>query len=436
MGNAERLFDTHGTGLRWVPEWGWLVWDTRRWERVHDAVVEHLAGQVVRGIYSEAAAEVDNERRKALASWAQRSEAAGQTGAMIHLARGYLPGKPSDFDQQPLRFNVLNGTLDLKTGVLGPHRQEDYITRLAPVEYDPEAPYPRWKMFLQRIFRGRPELAEYLQAAAGYSLTGLAREQVALMLYGLGDNGKTTFLETQLAVVGDYGAKASFDTFLASDRDGPRNDLAALSGARLVVATESESGRRLNETLLKELTGGDTITARFLHREFFSFRPQFQLWLATNNKPAVQEQTHAFWRRLRLVPFQETITPDEKDTALADKLKGELPGILAWAVEGCRLYLAHGLGTPDVVTEATADYRQSEDPLDEYLSDRCVLDPKAHIPTAELYADYKAWVEARGEKPLTSGWFGRLLVQRGVTPGKGKRPRVYQGVRLRSGSDG
>ena len=429
-GNAERLIDIHGENLRWAPAWGWLHFDGSRWARVDDAVIEHLEGEVVRHIYREAAEETDSERRKALAAWAPRSETQAQIAAMVHLARGYVLALPDDFDRNPMLFNVADVTINLATGKPQPHARADMITKLAPVTFDLEARCPLWEKFLDRIFWGNPDAVSYLQDVSGYTLSGLTREQIALILWGLGLNGKTTLLETLLLLFGDYGAKASFDTFLSSDRDGPRNDLAGLVEARLVVAVESEAGRRLNETLLKEITGGDTVKARFLHKEFFSYKPHFQLWLGTNNLPTVREQTHALWRRLRLVRFGEVIPEEERDPDLPGKLSDELPGILNWALEGCLRYLEHGLHTPLTVLEATSSYQSDEDPLDEFLSTCCTMQPDASTLASNLYAGYKTWAETAGVKPKGSSWFGRLLTQKGIDLARTGRQRFYLGIRL------
>jgi putative DNA primase/helicase len=271
-GNAERLVALHGQDLRYCYPWNrWLVWDGRRWAIDEVGAVEQRAKDVVRSIYQEAAAARDKKQREALAHHALASESEVRRKAMVASARNEpgIPVLPEYLDRDPWPFNVLNGTLDLRSGLLIPHRREGLITKLAPVEYDPKAQCPMWWIFLEKIMNGDGTKMEFLQKAAGYALTGDTREQCLFFLYGLGGNGKTTFWETLQTLWGDYAKRTSTETFLVKKGNSIPNDVTALRGARLVAAVEVESGRRLAEVLLKEMTGGDRITARFLRAEFF-----------------------------------------------------------------------------------------------------------------------------------------------------------------------
>ena len=295
---------------------------------------------------------------------------------------------------------------------------------------------------MERIFRSDPAIIKYLQTVIGYALTSSANEQMAIILYGLGENGKTTFIETAMALfgVGEYSVQTSFEVFLSTkfNNDGPNPGLAMLKGARLVTASESESGRKLNESLLKHVTGNGTITTRLLYKDPFSFEPQFQLFLDTNNKPVIRDQTHAMWRRIRLVPFVETITSQEKILDLGDRLRAEeLPGILNWALEGYRIYREQGLVTPGSVTAATSDYRTDEDPLGEFLSTCCLLEEGASQPSGLLFQAYRNWCESMGPKALDSRWFGQSLAQQGINrEARSKSSRgSYIGIRLRKVGD-
>ena len=442
LGNAERLVDTYGDIIKWVPQWGWLLFDGKRWRRVEEEEIEHLAKNVVRGIYGEASEQSKMEDRAETAKWAKTSEAQAQIKAMVNLAKGDVIGRVTQFDQHPFLLNVGNGTLNLATLELQPHSSGDYFTRVSPVAYDPKAICPQWMRFLNRIFQSDPQIISYLQAVVGYSLTGTTEEQMAIILYGLGSNGKTTFIETIMAVfgVGEFCEQTSFELFLSKSSDstsGPQPGLAKLKGARLVSASESDSGRKLNESLLKHVTGLATITARFLYRDSFSFEPEFQLFLDTNNKPVIREQTYGMWRRIRLIPFLETISAEERIPDLGKKLRSEeLPGVLNWALEGYGIYCEQGgLQTPASIVQQTADYQSDEDPIGDFISAMCVLEEGATVTSKELREAYAAWCESTGEKALAPGWFSRSLSQRGIVrSGRTTNSRGdYTGLRLSKG---
>lgn len=265
-------------------------------------------------IYQEAAATEDPDRRQTLSRWAAETESERRQRSMLALARSALAVAPEALDRKPRVLNVANGTLDLTTFELRGHRRDDLITKLCPSPYDPTATCPRFEAFLRTIFDGDTGLIAWLQRLLGSALVGEQLEQLLLIFWGAGSNGKTTFLKALGRVLGDdYVRHAAMATFLAKHGDGIPNDLAALAGARVVVANESGNGRRLDEATVKQLTGGDRITARFLHAEFFSFDPTFTVILSTNHRPEIRGTDHAIWRRVRLVPFTVTIPRDKQD---------------------------------------------------------------------------------------------------------------------------
>jgi putative DNA primase/helicase len=262
-------------------------------------------------------------------------------------------------------------------------------------------------------------------------LTGSTREQVLFFLYGLGANGKSTLLEVLQALFGDYATQTNTETFLVKHRGGGiPNDVAALKGARFVAAAEVEAGRRMAEVLIKQLTGGDKITARFLHGEFFEFKPTFKLWLSANHKPVIRGTDHAIWRRIRLLPFTVQIPKEEQDRELPEKLKAELPGILNWALAGCLQWQYGGLESPKEVTEATEGYREEMDVMADFLAERCFVAPGASATAKELYSSYTSWAEAMGEKrPYSQTAFGSALRERGFESGRGAGGRtVWYGI--------
>lgn len=433
VGNAERFARLYGDRVRFVPPWGrWLIWDGCR--LAHDTRNQHraFAIETVRSIYQEASEQEEKARRRELANHAKRSESATRLRGMLETAQALpkLIVTPEQLDADPWMLNVQNGTLDLRTGELQPHRIESLITRVAPVAYDPAATSPRFLAFLRRVLAGDEELLCYLQRAVGYMLTGLTVEQVLFVLYGLGANGKSVFVTLLAEMLGDYATTADFSSFLERRGESIRNDLARLAGARFVAASESTEGRQLAEGMVKQLTGGDRIVARFLRAEHFEFRPQFKLALVTNHKPRIRGTDEGIWRRIRLVPFTVTIPEEERDPELAEKLREELPGILRWAVDGCLAWQRERLGTPARVREATEQYREEEDPLADFFDSVCVIESGASVNATELFNAYEGWA---GKDHMKQTSFGRLLTQRGYLARKHPVTglRVRDGIRLR-----
>lgn len=431
LGNAERLVRLHGEDLRYVHTWGrWLAWDGRRFADDTSGEIHRRAKTTVRAMYAEAA-DLDDAPRKALAGWARRSESAGRIDAMIALARSEVPVDHEALDRDAMILTVANGTLDLHTGALREHRRADLATKLAPVAYSPDAAAPTWVAFLERILPDA-DVREFVRRAVGYSLTGETGEQVLFLCWGSGANGKTTFVETVMAMLGDFALKTPAETLLAKRDNTIPNDVAALRGARFVAAVESEEGRRLAEVRIKELTGSDTISARFMRAEWFTFKPVAKLWLATNHRPVVRGTDEAIWRRIRLIPFNVTIPELERDPTLPARLRAELPGVLRWAVGGCLAWHLEGLGAPAAVLAATRSYRAEQDVLGAFLAERCLLAPTCWVSSASLYAAYRQWCEASGEHVVTQRALGLALRERGfedVREGKA-RSRGWQGIGL------
>lgn len=442
LGNAERLVSRHGAGLRYCHPWRrWLAWDGRRWAIDDTGEIRRRAKDTTRAIYAEASQLADENARKSRAKWAMGSENRARLDAMIYLAQAEtgIPVIPDELDADPSLLTVNNGTLDLRTGMLRPHDPADFITKLAPVDYDPEAEAPIWTAFLNRIMADNETLIAFLQRAVGYSLTGDVGERVLFFLYGCGANGKSTFLEAIRAMAGDYGLRTPTETLMIKRHGAIPNDVARLKGARLVTAAESDEGKRLAEAVIKDLTGGDTIAARFMRAEWFDFRPQCKIWLATNHKPEVRGTDKAIWDRIRLVPFEVIIPEAEQDKRLVEKLKKELGGILAWAVRGALEWYKHGLGIPAEVTAATAGYREEMDTLGAFMVDRCVLKPTAQGTAKALYNAYKSWCEGNGERLISKRAFGLRLAERGFKRYSDGRARSWIGIGLtqltqRSGS--
>ena len=429
FGNAERLAYHAGQDLRYCHDWArWLVWTGQRWEMDRAGLVKRRAKEAVRRIYAEAANLADEEARKEVAKWAMRSEAKPRVDAMIDLVQSErgIPALSDELDSNPWLLNCANGALDLRTGELKRHRRADLCTKITAVSYDPDARCPTWLAFLATIMGGNQDLIGFLQRAIGYSLTGDVSEQVLFFAYGTGANGKSTFAETVTAVMGDYAQKAprGMLTMRPNGAEGIPNDIARLPGARFVISNEVDEGRRLAEAQVKDLTGGDTLTARFMRGEFFEFKPSHKLWVYGNHKPVIRGTDEGIWRRIRLIPFEVTIPGDKQDHRLPAKLRAELPGILAWAVEGCLEWQRAGLGTPQKVLAATAAYRAEMDVLADFLADMCLLAPNAEVSKAALFDAYQVWCEANRERPLGKIHFGKRLKERGIADHELGREKV------------
>ena len=337
--------------------------------------------------------------------------------------------RADDFDSNDYLFACGNGVIDLRNGEFRAGRREDMLTKMTPVYWVPEAKCELWLTFLDEIFPGRPEMVTFIKRAVGYSMTGLTREEVFFILYGRGRNGKGTFLRALSAALGEYTAITEFSTLIA-DRDrgkGPRNDVAALVGKRFVTAQESREGAQFDESLIKALTGGDLITARFLHKEFFTFRPTWKIWLATNHKPEIHGTDTGVWSRPRLIPFTVSFQGREnhglKDALLEDK---QLSGILRWAVEGCREYLAYGLEYPEEVLEATAAYKFESDQVEQFLAACCVLGDGLSARARPLYMEFCKWAE--GTRVMSETAFGRRMVEKGFQKQHTDRGNLYLGL--------
>ncbi|MDT7042926.1 phage/plasmid primase, P4 family [Candidatus Nitronereus thalassa] len=433
-GNAERLVALHGDFIRYCHPWKkWLVWNGQQWIVDDTEEIVRLAKTTVRGIVNEAEKIEDKEDRKKVIRHSLQSEATPRLRGMIHLAESEakIPVAPTELDNEPMLLNCRNGTVDLRTGELLPHDRRKLITKLAPVDFDANATAPLWEIFLCRIMQERQDLVDFLQRAIGYGLTGQANEQILFILYGTGANGKSTFLETIRTCLGDYAQQADFSTFLAKKQNAIPNDLARLVGVRLVTATECQEGKKLDEALVKQVTGGDKITARFLHQEFFEFTPTLKLFLATNHKPNIKGTDHAIWRRIRLIPFVETIPEEEQDKELKQKLSEEDQGILNWAIQGCLKWQSHGLGMPDDVKNATQSYRDEMDTLGGFLADCCIQEPQSFVPSKGLYESYKKWCVENGENPISQKALGLCLKERGLIDDRKANRRGWWGIGLR-----
>jgi len=341
------------------------------------------------------------------------------------------------WDADPWLLNCLNGTIDLRTGQLREHRCEDMLTKLAPVEYDATVTNTIFEHYLQDTTDGDSEFSDYLQRAVGYSLTGLTDEEDVFLVLGPGGSGKTTLVEALLTMLGDYGMKASFDTFLVRRNvGGPRPDLVRLRGARLVAASEPEKGRHLAEMLIKELSGGDTYTVRDLYQSPFSFKPMFKLWLVANDAPAMSDDDSGLWRRLKRLPFEHEIPEERQDPQVKRHLCSPEGGsaLLSWAVDGCLAWQRQGLRPCAIVQARTTELRADMNPLGEFLETCCVVERSAKVPAAELRAAYEEWAAAWGQKAICNREWGKRLRSMKCSSARprvgGKKVTCWMGIGL------
>ena len=389
ISNARRLAAKHGADLKFTPERGWLVYDGRRWAVDDKAIeVQARAKDTAMAIFDEIKDAPDRDARM---RHAKRSQSKNSIEAMIWLARSEpgIPARLTDLDRDGWQFNVANGTIDLRTGTIRPHAREDLISNVVDIVYDPHATCPLWDAFLWRVLDHNADLCGYLRRFVGYLLVGDTTEQSLHFLFGLGANGKSVFCEVLMRLLGDYALAASPDLIMLKKYGGIPNDIARLRGVRAAMMNETSQGARFDEAKLKDLTGGDTLTARFLHQEFFDFEPTHRIVIRGNHKPAISGTDEGIWRRLRLVPFTVQIPPDEQDRNLLRKLQAELPGILNWALQGCLEWQADGLKPPAIVAAAVAEYRAESDTLGRFIAECCQTRSLAQVKSSSLFKAYQ-----------------------------------------------
>jgi putative DNA primase/helicase len=463
--NAERLIERHGQDLRYVATWGkWMAWDGRRWRVDDTGAVARAAAETVRAMVAEALEGVtplrreldeataapdgeDKDRRinvarRKLASaerlfqWAVSSQNASRLRAMLEVARSFAAVAVTHdrLDADPWLLNVENGAIDLRTGKLREHRREDLCTKLAPVVYDAKASAPTWEAFLARAMGGSVELVDYLARLIGYALTGKVHEHIVGFMFGGGANGKSTCLGAVHAMLGDYASPAPRGLLFRRHGERHETEYATLHGRRFVTCSEIEEGQAFDEALVKDLSGGDPISCRRMREDHWTFLPTHKLFLAGNHKPAVRGDDEGIWRRIRLVPWTVTIPEQERDREMLDKLRLELPGILAWAVRGCLAWQAQGLDAPTTVLEATAAYRQENDALGEFFRLYVVFEAGATVARKALRQSYQSFCDDNGAEPFGAKRFAARLRERGVTDGSVREAmRVvdgWKGVRL------
>lgn len=451
LANAYRLTQQHGSEMMFVPGVGWHVWNGKGPWLQDDHAAYRLGFNLGKSIQLEADALDDwvyqatldglgleecKRREKfqhARASWAKASESRSVIFSSLALAENLLAIPADSLDASRYLVGCPAGVLDLSLCAVRPHQQGDRITKRIACDYDSAARAPTWERFVHEIMGGSSELSDYLQTLCGYVLSGERGEHLLPVFHGTGANGKSTFLSTLQALMGDYAGTAAPGLLISRNGTDHPTGLASLQGKRLVVVSETGESGKLNEEQVKQLTGGDRISARRMRQDFYEFDPTHLIVLQTNHKPRVTGTDEGIWRRVKLIPFNVTIPPERRDATLGAKLLAELPGILAWMVEGWRKYKAHGFKEPQAVKVATAEYRSASDHVGAFIEDRCNVGPTLSVNVGVLYVTYKGWCAENGEYPLTQRALGLRLAERpGLSQGRSAHARAWRGLGIAS----
>lgn len=438
MGNAERFVDLFGENVRYCyTEKKWYFYNSMRWSVDNLGVILRMADKCVEAmkaeakLYLQADEESGGDMTKAFEKHMKSSRSNKSKKAMLNEIEHHLPILPIQMDRYKMALNTPSGIINLKNGDVKAHNPEYYFTKITSVDCAEAADCPRWLAFLDDIFAGDKDLIRYIQKAVGYSLTGSTAEQCAFFLYGTGRNGKSTFIDVIRDVFGDYAANIQPETIMvkSSQSNAINSDIARLKGARLVTSVEPNEGVRLNEGLLKQLTGDDTVTARKLYSEEFEFKPEFKLWMATNHKPIIRGTDTGIWRRIHMIPFNVQIPEDKVDKNLTHKLKAEMAGIFKWCIDGCLMWQREGLQMPAAVLKSVREYRREMDVISAFIEDKCTLE--GTVQASMLYAAYASWADSNNEYCMSNTKFSTELAKR-FEKIKGRNYNYFTGISIRS----
>lgn len=415
-GNAHRLYDKYGKILKYsYNRKKWYFWTGKVWTLDESGEVKKLADDICEDLKREAWNTQDSDLQEQALKFAKRTASSAAKEAMVKECQHLydIPAAPEDFDAYTDFINCQNGIVNLRNGELMPHDANFMMSKVTNAEYGDQGGKPTmWLKFLDDVTAGDKDLQEYIQRSVGYSISGSNKEQCAYFLYGMGNNGKSTFLDTIADVLGNYAMNVQPDTLMLQSRlgssgGGANSDIARLKSARFITCEEPTEGMRLNEGLLKQLTGGSKVTARHLYGDEFEFTPEFKIWVATNHKPTIRGTDFGIWRRIKLIPFEINIPAEKVDKNLKYKLREEFPQILAWAVEGCKKWQKDGLKEPARVLDATKEYKQEMDLVAGFV-EQCVMinyDAQTHIMASDLFNVYRQWAKQNNEYEMSSKKF-------------------------------
>jgi len=422
--------------VRYCPAWKkWFIWDGTVWRKDECCCIHELLTEFIRGMHRAVAPAGDY--RKALETQTQivKCESLRRREAILMSAQLERSVKidPMELDRDPFLLSALNGTIDLRTGALHEPMRKSFLTKCANARFEPGAAHAEWDRFLGRVMAGNARMVAFLQKAIGWALTGDMSEQAMFILFGTGANGKSTFLNVVTEILGNYAKTAQPESFMKKRGESISNDIARLCGTRFVTTHEIEEGQHLSETLIKQITGQDPMTARFLYGEFFEFLPTFKVFMATNQSPAIRGNDYGIWRRIKIIPFPVRVSGEERDPELMDKLRAEKSGILNWMIEGCLLWQKEGLGEPEEMRTAITEYREDMDIVNGFLGERCETEGRAtaKTPSGELYAAFVEWCRKAGEEPYSQRMFSIYLESMGFRKGRDSHKRYWKGIVLR-----
>jgi len=436
-GNATWLHRWLGGSIRWVYELNnWLYFEKGGgWIHKTEAEMARLCELGIRNLGAVGITQIPQEDMKRFAAHIQRSLNAKLLMNALSLLRGQpeVQIRVSELDSDDMLLGLRGGlALDLRTGLVRNQLPSDLITKTIGCEYEPAAQCPLFEAFLISIFSGNRDLIDFLQRWVGYLLTGLTKEQQVLFAYGLGANGKSVLFSILAALLDDYVVSAPMETFMYRSGEAAKSYLIArLAGARFVLANETEDGHRLAESLIKQLTGGETIAAAHKYGHTFEFKPKFKVAIVGNHKPIVKGTDTGFWRRIQMLPFSRTFTPAEQDPDLTMKLKDELSGILNWAIKGCEMWQKEGrISMPPIMRDEVEKYRSESDLIGQWIDENCIVSTGEQTRASELFPNYRNWCDVNGHRPGSQTTLGRRLSERGFLKNKGSTV-TWRGIGLK-----
>ncbi len=434
--NANYFLKAYGDRIRFCVTWNkFLIWNGTCWQTDTRSGVEGLCVKFVHKMYRGLRVINDLQLQKDFEKHLIKSESFRRIQALVGLVKvsEEIIVEDYELDKDEYLFNVREITLNLKNGKGITPEPKHLITKKSNFIYEKDAKCPIWEMFLMQIFNNDLQLIHFVQKAMGYSLSGNVSEQCLFILWGTGANGKSTFLNVLQYLFGDYACSTMIETFMKKNSE-QSNDLARLKGARLVTTSEVEQGKALSESLIKQITGEDELTARFLYGEYFSFKPTFKIFMATNHKPKIKGADNGIWRRIKMIPFTVTIPPERRDKNLSDKLIAENSGILNWLIKGYAMWKKEGLkDEPDAVREANEEYRFDMDSVGTFVTECFELDAslKWRLDNKMLYDTYLKWCGKNNERPLSHKGLSMRLQEKGFKRCVSNSQRYWLGLILK-----